>query len=378
MPGNLRIARIFGIDLEVHWSWLLVFWLITFTLATGLYKDMFPGWTDGRRWSVSVVASLAFFGSVALHEFSHSLVALRLRIPVKSITLFIFGGVSNLGREPDSARQEFIIAVVGPLTSLALGGLFGLIWFLGKGGTDTVVEGIFGYLAAINVLMGAFNLIPGYPLDGGRVFRSIVWGLNRNVLSATRIASLVGTGVAYLLMAAGVISLFAVGNLGGLWLVFIGWFLKNASEGSYADLLLQTTLHGVSAGDLMTTRYPTVPLEITLRQLVEGYVLPTGQRYFAVTTMGGEMVGLVTMADVKKAPPEKWDDTTVYRAMTPRDQLRSVPPEAPVLQVLQMMAAHDINQLPVMRGGECLGFITRGDILRFIQTRAELPQPPRI
>ncbi|MPZ22017.1 MAG: CBS domain-containing protein [Dehalococcoidia bacterium] len=373
LDGNIRVARIAGIDLLIHWSWFLIFGFLTYSLGAddGLYAEMFD-WAARERYLIGAISAFLFFASVIAHELSHSLLALRLGIPVKSITIFIFGGVSALEREPDNARHEFWIAFVGPGMSFLLAAVFGVLWFL-FAGTSTHIGAITGYLSLINVATGAFNLVPGYPLDGGRVLRSILWGLKRNLLVATRIAARVGTLTAYLLMAAGIFMFFSFGNIiGGIWLIFIGFFLKNASETSYEQLLLDQTLKGVTAGSLMNRTYESVPPDMALQELIDKHLFRT--RFVAVM-VETNLLGVITASDIKEVPQTEWETRSVYRTMTPREKLHVVQPTTPITEALQIMAEHDIHQVPVIATYDLLGFVTRGDVLRFIEFRANLRPP---
>ncbi|MFQ5878743.1 MAG: site-2 protease family protein, partial [Dehalococcoidia bacterium] len=275
MPSSYRLGRIAGIEVGAHWSWFLVFFLLSWSLATTLFRDSFPEWTAAQRWLAGVITTGLFFASVLLHELSHSLVARRLGLPVSSITLFIFGGVSNLTREPDTPRDEFVIAIVGPGTSFLLAAAFALVWAATRGVSEPVAL-VSGYLAFINGVLGVFNMVPGFPLDGGRVFRSIVWARNRDLLRATRIASGVGVVVAYGLVVAGIAMVFTVALISGIWLVFIGWFLKNASESSYQQLLVRDALQGVPITGVTNDLYTAVAAGTTLRELADRYILPQG------------------------------------------------------------------------------------------------------
>ncbi|MEX2236975.1 MAG: site-2 protease family protein [Dehalococcoidia bacterium] len=371
MIGQLRVARFFGIDLLVHWSWFLVFGLLTYSLGddNGLFGEMFPEWSNGTRYTIAGVSAFLFFASVVVHEYSHSLVALRYKIPVRSITVFIFGGVSNLEREASTASQEFWIAFAGPAMSFVLAALFGAAWFI-FGGQSAYAGGVLGYLAWVNFATGVFNLIPGYPLDGGRVLRAILWGLKRNMLAATKIASRTGTIVAYLMMAGGVVLFFTTGSIiSGFWFIFIGFFLKNASESSYEQLLLQQTLRGVRVSSLMAPQFERVGPETTLQELVEGQLLRT--RFVAVM-VETNLLGIVTVSDIKEVPQDEWATRTAYRTMTPRERLHVVQPDTPIAEALQLMATHDIHQIPVIATYDLLGFVTRSSIVRYIQFRSSL------
>lgn len=371
MSGNFRVARLFGVDLLVHWSWFLVFGLLTYSLgdADGLYGEMFPEWSSLTTYSIAALASFLFFVSVVAHEYSHSVVALRYGISVKSITVFIFGGVSNLEREASSASQEFWIAFVGPAMSFLLAALCGAGWFL-LVGESSHAGAILGYLSVVNFITGVFNLVPGYPLDGGRVLRAVLWALKRNMLAATRIASRTGTVVAYGLMALGVVTFFSTGSvISGIWFIFIGFFLKNASESSYEQLLLQQTLRGVTARSLMTTTYESVGPDMSLQELVDKHLFRT--RFVAVK-VETNLLGLLTVSDIKEVPQGEWASRSVYRTMTPREQLSVIRPDTPIAEALQIMASQDIHQVPVIETYDLLGFVTRTDVLRYIEFRANL------
>ncbi len=369
MRSSFRIARIAGIDIGVHWSWFFIFFLLTWSLSTAVFDD--DDTSEVARWTAGTITSVVFFGSVLLHELSHSLVARRLGLPVRSITLFVFGGVSNLERESDTAKHEFWIAIVGPLTSLALAVLFLAVWAT-LGQRFDAIEGPTGWLALINSSLFVFNMMPGFPLDGGRVLRSVVWWRNGNHLRATAIASRTGVWLAWALIAVGVVIIFVGGFVSGLWLILIGWFLRNASEASYAQTVMEDVLQGLYARDVATTDYEIVPPDLDLQTLVTEYVLRHHQRTFPVV-VAGHLQGLITLPDVKAVPQADWPTTSVYRAMRPADKLFVVRPETPLQETVAMMAEHDVNQLPVLDSyGELLGMVFRADVLRLIQLRSEI------
>jgi Zn-dependent protease len=291
-------------------------------------------------------------------------------IPVKGITLFVFGGVSNLGREAESAGEEFWIAIVGPLTSLGVGAFFAILWALLQGPAPGVAA-VAGYLAFINAVIAAFNMLPGFPLDGGRVFRSIVWARNRDLLRATRIASRVGEGVAYTLMAAGAIQFFFGYIVGGIWMFLIGMFLRSASTASYQQMVLETALKGVSAAEMARSDYDRVPPDMTVAELVDRYMLAGRGRCYPVMA-GEELLGLITLTDIRGVVREQWPTTSVYRVMTPFERLRTASPGEDARGLLQMMGEADLNQVPVVEGRRLLGIVSRGDILRLIQMRREV------
>jgi Zn-dependent protease len=370
MGSSFKIGRIAGIEIGVHWSWVFILLLITWSFAGGILEEFFPQWSEARRWAVGAIVACIFFASILLHELSHSLVARSKGIPVTGITLFVFGGVSNLGREAQSAGEEFQVAIVGPLTSLAIGAFFTLLWIVLRGPAPDVAA-IAGYLAFINGVIAAFNMLPGFPLDGGRVFRSIVWARNRNLLRATRIASTVGGFVAFALMAAGAVQFFLGSPIGGVWMFLIGLFLRNASSASYEQLVVQTALRGVSAAAVARKDCMPVAPNATIAHLVADLMLAGRGRCYPVMA-GEEMLGLVTLTDAQRIDREQWTTTAVFHAMTPFDKLRTVSPEEDALRVLQMMGEADVNQVPVVQGRLFIGMVSRADILRLIQVRREV------
>jgi Zn-dependent protease/CBS domain-containing protein len=371
--GNLRIGRIAGIDIAIHWSWLAIFLLLTWWLAAGLYDELYPEWSEGERWGAAVASSLLFFAAVLLHELAHSLVAIRRGIPVRSITLFIFGGVSAISEEPKNPRDEFVIAVVGPLTSLILAGACALIAF-GLGFGDSPPAAVVTYLALVNGLVGVFNLLPGFPLDGGRLLRAGLWFRLRDFVKATQWASLAGSGFAFILMGLGVVSIFTGNFLGGIWLIVIGWFLRSAAEASYRQVAMSEALQGVPVRAAVNRDIRSVPPDISPSDLVRDYVTAHTQRAFPVME-GDELVGIVTLSDLQKAARHEWEHTRVADIMTPRDALLTISTDDPMSEAIKLMSARDIHQLPVMEGGRFIGFITRGDVLRVMGVRAELRRP---
>ena len=294
--ASLSIGRIRGIDIRIHWSWLIIFWLITFGVA-GIFGEINEEWSDTERYVAALVASALFFASIIAHELSHAFVAQSYGLRVPSITLFILGGVAALADEAETAQQEFRVAVAGPLMSFALGGVFGLIWLVLRSEDVSVVP---GYLAVINLALGVFNLLPGFPLDGGRVFRAIVWGRTKSRVRATRIAARVGTVIAYLMIAAGVVFL-ARGEFGGLWYIFIGLFLRSAASGSEQAVLIEQALADVSVREVLRPPPEPVPAGTTLQELVDTRVLTSGDRCYLIAR-DGTVIGLITTSDLTDVP----------------------------------------------------------------------------
>ncbi len=367
MFSTFRIGRILGIDINLHWSWIFIFVLVTWTFATGILEDVYPGWSDAQRWIVGAAVSGVFFSSILLHELSHSIVARRYGIPVSSITLFVFGGVSNLSQEPESARQEFWIAIVGPLTSFAMGIVFAIGYVVFRD-IEPGVSDISGRLALINAAIGVFNLVPGFPLDGGRVLRSVFWARQRNILDATRLASRVGEYVAYAMMGLGLMLIFFSDVVSGIWLLLIGNFLRAISASSYEQLVLEKTLEGVPASRVARRDYTPVAPDQTIAEIVEDFFLAGKGRCLPVLA-GEELLGVLTLTDVRRVPREDWPSATVYHAMTPRAELKTVSANDGLSDVLKLMATGGLNQIPVVEGRLIRGMIERADIIEFIQAR---------
>lgn len=369
MRHSWRVGRIFGIDIFIDSSWFLIFILFTWVLAANYFPQGYPDWSSGLYWMIGIVTSLLIFTSVLVHELAHSLVALKQGEKVRNITLFILGGVAQISEEPKKPIREFTMASVGPFTSLLVGFLFFILTFLLKGWSVPLAASA-SYLALINVVLAIFNLLPGFPMDGGRVLRSIIWQITGNLRKATRIASKTGQGFAFLLIFLGILQILR-GNLSGLWLVFIGWFLHGAAVRGYQQVMVESMLKGVTAQDLMTRDYETVSADLSVQELVDEHILKKKERVFLV--MDKEAVkGIVCLDDVKATPRETWASKTVEEIMTPRDKLLFVSPNADGNKILNSLTGKDIHQVPVMDGEKVAGIICRSDILRFIQLRSEL------
>jgi Zn-dependent protease/CBS domain-containing protein len=370
MPGSFRIGKIAGIDIDIHVSWIIILVLLTVSLATGWFPQLYPGWSSATYWGVGLISSLLLFVSVLLHELAHSLVARRRGLPVKNITLFIFGGVSNIEQEPKSPGVEFQVAIVGPLTSLLIGAVCFLL-LLPLRGTKSPLEGILFYLAVTNLLLGVFNLIPGFPLDGGRVLRSIVWKITGSLTKATRVASIAGQVIAYLFILWGIWQLFSGDVLNGIWIGFIGWFLLSAAQSANTQVMLQSALRGVTVGEVMNPTPQPVPATISLQQLIDDSFLPHGLRC-ALVMEGDRLAGLITLSDIRHVPREQWGYTSVGQAMIPVERLHVVSPQQSLNDVLPLMAGRDVNQLPVVQNGIPVGIVSRDAIMRYLEVRRSL------
>jgi Zn-dependent protease/CBS domain-containing protein len=374
LKSGIPIGKVFGISLRLHYSWFFIFALITWALAANYFPSTHPTWSLSMKIGAGLITSFLFFGSVLFHELMHSLVALREDIQIQSITLFILGGVSQMAGEPKTAKDEFRMAVAGPLSSLVLGGIFLGIYFALRNNTAEAAQfgaAISFYLGFINILLGAFNLIPGFPLDGGRVLRSLLWWRGKNLQSATKIASNIGRVFGFLFIFGGIWLIFSGDFFDGIWLALIGWFLESAAVGSYRQMLLQDMLKGHVASDVMSQDCMVVPPDITVEKLVNENILTSGRRCFPVTS-NGDIEGLVTMHNIRSIPRDRWSTELVRDTMTPLDSVKSVEPNEDLNVVLQMMTQDDINQVPVIYQGKIVGIVGRDNIINFINTRAEL------
>jgi Zn-dependent protease/predicted transcriptional regulator len=377
LKNSFRIARIGGISINIHVSWILIFLLVTWTLAVGQFPQQYPDWSTSLHWTVGVATSLLFFASVLAHELAHSFVARARGLPVHDITLFIFGGVAHLEDEPETAGTEFVMALVGPCTSILLGACFWIL-ALTTGASSEPVAALAIYLAGINVALGLFNLIPGFPLDGGRVLRSILWQATGSLQRATRWASLIGQAVAYFFILLGIymilgfeVPFLGVGLFSGLWVIFIGWFLDNAASSSYRQLTVRNLLAGHTVREVMTQDCPEVGPDVTLDRLVTEHMLPKGARCFPVVE-GGSVRGLLTLHNIKGVAQNRWSMTTVGQVMTPLDGLKRVSPEEGLWTAMRNMTEEGVNQLPVMDDGRLLGMLRRDNIVSFIRLKGEL------
>jgi len=368
----MRIGRVLGIPIFLHSTWIIIFAGITYSLYEQ-FKLQNPAWPPAQQWSVGVFTSILFFASLLFHELAHSVVAQHYKIRVLSITLFIFGGVASIERDPSKAIQEFNIAIAGPLASGFLAGVFfGLVQAFPS---NQVVNAVFTWLWTTNLLLAVFNLLPGFPLDGGRIFRAIVWGATKNFSRATRIAGASGRFIAYAMILLGGFAVFK-GFIGqGLWSVFIGFFLLNASQESVAQAAIRETLSGLRAADVMSHEVPTVGRAISLEEY-GAEVLRTGRRCHLVIT-DDRLVGMMNVHTLNSVPRHEWGNTSVQAVMIPRERILWATPDEPLLGLLERLLTADINQMPIVSGSDngaaqIIGMVSRDSILRVMQTRTEL------
>jgi Zn-dependent protease len=370
---NIPLGRILGIQIGLDYSWFVIFALLTWVLASSYFPAEFKDWPQWLYWLMGAAATIMLFVSVLLHELGHSIVAQRHKVPVPSITLFLFGGVSQIGAEPPSANAEFLIAAAGPLVSLILAILFYLVQPLVAG-----VEPLLGlakYLAYVNLALALFNLIPGYPLDGGRVFRAIVWAITRNMRRSTIIAANTGRLFAFLFIFAGVWQMFSGNFTGGLWIAFIGWFLDSAAYAQVQQVTVQGLLTGHTVSQAMSTHCANVSADATLQHLVDEHILGSGQHCFLVKR-GDNDVGLITLQRIKEVPRAEWATTRIGQVMLPLDRLEGVDPNTELWTALQKLDRDGINQLPVTRDQHVIGMLSREDVISFLRTLQELGAQP--
>jgi Zn-dependent protease/CBS domain-containing protein len=390
MRNGIRIGRILGINIRIDWSWLIILLLITWNLAA-VFGDYHANWLPSARWGLAILAALLFFASLLAHELAHSLVARHRGVPVRNITLFLFGGVSNIERDPDSPQAEFLITIVGPLTSLLVGAVMLVIGSIIAGSTGSTVSNpqeafqqlgpvplLLMWLGSINILLGVFNLIPGFPLDGGRILRSILWSITGDLRRATQWASWAGQTVAFLFMFLGIsmvfgtsIPFFGSGLIGGLWLAFIGWFLHSAAVQSYQQVVIQDVLQDVPVARMMRPNPPTVAAHLSVSDMIHDSVM-RGDDYAFPVLENNQLVGLVTLDDVRSVPHDKWETTTVSQIMTPYDRLVTTTTDEDATDAWQKLLERDVRQLPVLQGQELAGLLRRRDIIRWLQFHSQL------
>jgi Zn-dependent protease len=365
---SIPLGKIFNIPIGLDYSWFLIFALMTWTLATSYYPAEFNTWPVAEYWIVGAVTAILMFVSVLLHELGHSVVAMHYKIPVRNITLFIFGGVAQIASEPPFALAEFWIAIAGPIVSFALAGAFGLLQIAFAGFSPLLA--LAKYLALINGTLGLFNLIPGFPLDGGRVFRAILWGLTHNMRKATRIAAAVGRVIAFLFILAGVWQMFSGNFVGGLWIAFIGWFLESAAHAQLQEGTIQDLLAGHTVSQAMTRNYTLISPDITLQELADEHILGAGKRFFIVE-QDGRVAGILTPHNLKEIPRQEWATTTATQKMIPASQMHQAYLGEELWEALKIMDQDGVNQVPVLEEGHISGVLSRDGVISFLRTLQE-------
>lgn len=369
MNANIKLGRIWGIPIGLSTSWFLIFGLVTLSLATNYFPREYPFLSTVVYVVLGVLTSLLFFGSVLAHELGHSFLALRNKIPVRSITLFIFGGVAQIEREPSSPGVELRVAIAGPLVSLMLSGLFGVLWLVSQ--DFAYIAAPAEYLMRINLMLALFNLIPGFPLDGGRVLRAIVWKSTNNFYRATQVAGTTGQIVAFGFIGFGLWHMFQSQFIDGLWWIFIGWFLQNAAATTVTQTKVQRTLQGVTVAQAMEPNCQEIPALMPLSTIIDQRVLTSGQHCFYVTD-GENILGMLSLKDITSLPKPKWGFTTAYQAMTPFSRLLRIDSGMDLLSAMQAMENANVSQAPVMEQGRLVGTLTRDRVINYLRTRTQL------
>lgn len=389
MKSGFHFGKIFGISIHIDWSWLLIFALVSWSLASS-FGLAHPGWTVSMQWGVALTAALMFFASILAHELAHALAARAMKVPVKNITLFLFGGISNIQKEPNTPLGELVITIVGPLTSFILGIVF-LTLGVGNFALNNIslanpatalsqigpVETIFIWLGSVNILITFFNLIPGFPLDGGRLVRAALWAVTGDLSRATHWAALLGQVIAWALILAGIsmvfgasIPLLGSGFINGIWITFIGWFLQNAAIQSYRKVIIQDVLEDVPVKRMMYTDVPIVNAGQSVQTLIDNYIMQSDNQAFIVFD-GEKMVGLITFDDVRKVDPQARINTLIKHVMTPSQKLIVVAPEEDAANAFDRLESGNIRQLPVVTGNRVVGLVRRKDIIRWLQLQSQ-------
>jgi Zn-dependent protease/CBS domain-containing protein len=371
---RVKLFKLFGFEVNIDLSWIIIAALITWSLARWLFPSMYPGLEEETYWIMGIVGALGLFISIIAHEFCHSLVARRFGMPMKGITLFIFGGVAEMGDEPPTARAEFFMAIVGPLSSIAIGIIFYVIYRYGQSaGWSPPVNMVIKYIAYINAILAAFNLLPAFPLDGGRVLRSILWGIKGNLRWATRISSTIGSAFGIGLIIYGVFQFIYGYIISGVWMFLIGMFLRSAAQMSYQQLLVRKALEGEKVRRFMNSRPVTVQDSITVEQLVEDYIYKYHYKMFPVLS-GDRLVGCITTRQVKEIPREAWSRETIQEAASACSPENTISPDTDAIKALASMTQSGISRLLVVENGHLVGIVTLKDLLDFFSLKVELEE----
>jgi Zn-dependent protease len=370
---SLKLGRILGIPVRIHYTLWLVFLLIAWSLASGYMPQQYPGLGVATYWAIGVASALLLFMSVLIHELAHSYIARKNGLPIARITLFFFGGVSEIREEPKNPRLEVKMAAAGPLTSFVIAAIFAVLWYL-----NLMARGWLGltatlqYAAMINALLGAFNLVPAFPLDGGRVLRGAIWSKSGNLLKATTLASRIGEAFAYAMMLGGLLAIFLGDLLNGIWFLFLGWFLRSGSEASKNQTVISEALSGLRVGDVMTHELLTVTPDLTVQQLVSEYFLVHTHGGYPVVR-NGTLLGIVTLQCVRALPRDRWNNTTVGDIMVSCERTVTIQPEASAADAMAKMARERVGRLLVTDiAGQLAGIVTNGDLMRATQVRIDL------
>jgi Zn-dependent protease/predicted transcriptional regulator len=371
---SIKLFRLQGFEVKIDFSWIIIAILVAWSLSTGLFPLRFKNLSTQTYWVMGIVGALGLFLSIIAHEFAHSLVARKYGMPMQGITLFIFGGVAEMGEEPPKPRAEFATAVVGPISSMAIAVVFYGISRVGGGFLPQPINGVLGYLAWINAILAAFNLVPAFPLDGGRVLRSILWGIKGNLNWATRISSRIGSGFGIFLIIMGILNVLRGNFVGGMWWFVLGLFLQGAAKMSYQRLVTRKALEGEPVRRFMKSDPVTVKPTISLQELVEDYVYKYHFKMFPVVEDGNRLVGCIATKDVKGIPREEWSQKNVGEFAEKCTPENTIEPEKDATKALSMMSRNSASRLMVVEEGRLVGIIALKDMLRFLSLKVELDE----
>jgi Zn-dependent protease/CBS domain-containing protein len=370
---RIKLFSLFGFEVKADLSWTIIVVLIVWSLSIGVFPRLHEGLSTRTYWIMGVTGAIGLFLSIIVHEFSHSVVARRQGIPMKGITLFIFGGVAEMGDEPPSPKAEFLMSAAGPISSILIAGLFYGVFRLGvHGGWPEAVNGTMGYLAFINLILAAFNLVPAFPLDGGRILRSGLWAYKGNLRWATRVSSAIGSGFGIFLIIMGVFQVLSGNFVGGMWWFLIGLFVNMAAKSSYQQLLVRRSLEGEPVRRFMKTDPVTVQPSVSVQELVENYIYEYHYKLFPVVENGNKLLGCVTTKQVKEVPKEEWAAKRVRDVMAHCSADNTIEPEADAMKALSLMHRSGGSRLIVADHGNLAGVITLKDLTKFLSLKIEL------
>lgn len=371
---SIKLFKLFGFTVKVDMSWIIIALLVTWSLAAGLFPGQYKDLPVRTYWLMGILGALGLFASIIFHEFSHSLVARRYGLPMKGITLFIFGGVAEMDDEPPSAKAEFMMAIAGPASSIVLAIGFYIVSLVGKGGLwPSPLNGVIQYLALINIILAAFNMVPAFPLDGGRVLRAALWSWKNNIKWATRMASQIGSGFGVFLIALGVVAVLTGNLIGGIWWFLIGMFVRGAAQMSYQQVIIRQALEGEPISRFMEPNPVTVPPSITIQELIDEYVYKHHFKMFPVLD-NGKLSGCVTTRQVKEIPREEWSQRVVGDLMGQCSEENTITPDTDSMKALSIMRKSDASRLLVVDGDRLVGIVSLKDMLKFLSLKVELEE----
>ena len=369
--SSIKLFKVFGIEIRLDYSWFIIFALFAYFFGFIYFPSVLPGLNKGLLALITIITVILFFTSVLIHEMSHSLVARSRGTSVEKITLFLFGGMAQIEKEPETPNSELIMAIAGPAASFVVAAIFGVIWFFTK--NIALVREPVKYLAIINIVLGVFNMLPGYPLDGGRVLRSIVWRVTGNLERATFIASTTGRVIGFMIIAVGVFFILTGNFLNGVWLAFIGWFLQSSAQMGYRQLIFETSIKGIKVRDVMNENIVNVTKDITIQDLVDDYFMKYRFGRFPVIEdeKTQRFIGVISLHDIKGVSKEEWAEVKIGDIVKSVSESEKVDMSMEISDAIKRMGKNDLGHLVVMSGSRLRGIITKSDVMRFIKIRSE-------